>query len=83
MPKVSLKSVGQQIRKVQKQLKSSRARVAAGERSELDDLIAKLDGLHTQTAAYCPKAMDGLPVKAAAKRTAKPKAAAKTRRRTR
>jgi hypothetical protein len=65
MPKISLKSVGAQIRSIQKQLRSSRARVASEERAQLDDLLAKLDGLHQQTAAYCPKAMDGLPVKAA------------------
>jgi hypothetical protein len=70
MPKVSLKSVGQQIRAVQKQLRSSRTRTAPEYRPEIDDLIQKLDGLHMQTLDCCPKGMDGLSV-AAAKRPAK------------
>lgn len=74
MPKVSLKSVGQQIRGIQRQLRSSRSRVAPEQRTELDDLIATLDGLHAQTAAACPKAMDGLAVKAAPAARAKAKA---------
>lgn len=83
MPKVSLKSVGQQIRAVQKQLRSSRSRTAPEYRSDIDDLIQKLDGLHTQTLDCCPKGMDGLSV-AAARRPAKPaKKAARPKRRTR
>lgn len=65
MPKISLKPVGQQIRNIQKQLRSSRKGAAAEVRSEVDALIAKLDTLHAQTYDCCPKAMDGLPVKAA------------------
>jgi hypothetical protein len=80
MPKISLKSVGAQIRSIQKQIRSSRSRAAGEERAELDDLLTKLDGLHEQAIAYCPKAMDGLPVKAAPRRkAAKAKATASKR----
>jgi hypothetical protein len=83
MPKISLKSIGQQIRGIQRQLRSSRSRIAPEQRTDVDDLIAKLDGLHAQAAAACPKAMDGLAVKAA--RVARPKArkASGSKRRTR
>lgn len=84
MPKISLKSVGQQIRTVQKQLRSSRKGVPVEQRSDVDALIAKLDGLHAQTYDCCPKAMDGLAV-TAAKAAAKGKAKrpSTTKRRTR
>ena len=79
MPKISLKPVGQQIRSIQKQLRSSRGGVLPEQRSEVDALIAKLDTLHEQTYDCCPKAMDGLPVKAA-RAAAKSKAKSKAKR---
>ena len=83
MPKISLKSIAQQIRGIQRQLRSSKSRIAPEQRLEVENLIAKLDGLHAQTAASCPKAMDGLAVTAA--RAARPKArkASGSKRRTR
>jgi hypothetical protein len=80
MPKVSLKPVGQQIRAVQKQLRSSRKGAAMEQRAEIDALIQKLDGLHEQATTYCPKGMDGLAVAAARKAPAKKAAKARRRR---
>lgn len=82
MPKISLKSVGQQIRSIQKQLRSSRKGVAPEQRSDVDALITKLDELHAQTYDCCPKAMDGLAVKAV-RTTAKGKAKRPAAKRTR
>jgi hypothetical protein len=82
MPKVSLKPVGQQIRAIQKQLRSSRKQAAAEQRTEIDTLIEKLDGLHEQATTYCPKGMDGLTLAAPRVRKKAPaKKAARGRRR--
>lgn len=84
MPKVSLKSVGREIKSLQRTLKSGRAKASAEQRVELDDLIQKLDGLHAQAYDCCPKAMDGLAVQTAAKKKpAAKKRAAKPKRRKR
>lgn len=81
MPKVSLKPVGQQIRAIQRQLRSSRKQASTDQRTEIDDLIQKLDGLHEQAAYCCPKGMDGLALAAPRARKAPAKKAGKARRR--
>lgn len=79
MPKVNFRSISREIRNVQKSLRSGRKAAAAEGRSELDDLIAKLEGIHTQVAECCPKIMSGLVVAAPAAKKAATKGKAKRR----
>ena len=79
MPKVDFRSIGREIKKVQKSIKSTRSRAAAEQKSRLDDLIRTLDVLHQQTVDGCPKSMAGEVV--ALKKTGTK--AAKSKRRTR
>ena len=59
MPKVDFKSIGREIRNVQKQIKATRARAGAESQARLTELIGALDRLHKQTTEYCPKGMAG------------------------
>jgi hypothetical protein len=76
MPKVDFKSIGREIRKVQKQVKATRSRAGEEAHARLSELISSLDRLHVQTTEYCPKGMAGEVVtlkRAPARKAAKPK----------
>jgi hypothetical protein len=59
MPKVDLKSIGREIRRVQKQVKSTRSRTGPEANARLSELIDSLDRLYVQTVDCCPKGMAG------------------------
>ena len=73
MPKVDLKSIGREIKKVQKQVKTTRARAVPEDQDRLAQLISSLDSLYDQTVKSCPESMRGTPysLKKAAPRRAK------------
>jgi hypothetical protein len=76
MPKIDFKSIGREIRKVQKTVKATRARTGAEAHGRLSELIDSLDRLHVQATEYCPKGMSGEVVtlkRAPARKAAKPK----------
>jgi hypothetical protein len=76
MAKIDFKSIGREIRKVQKGVKATRSRTGADSQAMLNELIASLDRLHAQTTEYCPKGMAGAVValkRAPARKAAKPK----------
>ena len=75
MPKVDFKSIGREIRKVQKQVKATRSRAGAEAHARLSELISSLDRLHVQTSEYCPKGMAGevVTLKKVARKAARPK----------
>ena len=59
MAKVDFKSIGREIRNVQKQVKATRSKSAAEAKGRLGELIDALERLHSQTVASCPKGMSG------------------------
>jgi hypothetical protein len=75
MPKVDFKSIGREIRNVQKQFKATRARAGAESQARLTELISALDRLHAQTAESCPKGMAGemLSLKKTTSKSVRPK----------
>ena len=76
MAKIDLKSIGREIRRVQKAVKGARARTSPDAQARLSELINSLDQLHVQTTTYCPKGMSGEVValkRAPARKAAKPK----------
>jgi hypothetical protein len=83
MAKIHFRTISREIRNAQKGLRSGRARAAAEGRTEIDDLIAKLEGIHTQVAAACPKVMAGYVVARPAVRAKKGANKTKTKRRKR
>jgi hypothetical protein len=75
MPKIDFKSIGREIRNVQKKVKSARSRSAASSKERLGELVDALERLHGQTVEYCPKGMSGevIALKAPARKAARPK----------
>lgn len=85
MPKVDFRSVGKAIRGAQQRIKAARKQVSPADQAQLDELMSKLDGVYAQVEECCPKAMTGLPLAVVRKasKAAKPRKAAKPKRRTR
>jgi len=75
MPKIDFKSIGREIRNVQKKIKSARARGNESSKQRLGELVDSLERLYGQTVEFCPKGMSGevVALKAPARKAARPK----------